>query len=122
MAAIVKYKNDSAYCFCQLRFESGERVLVSIALLPVPSVRIFRLALWGLIPCETLWELDASSAGGTDEFGEKLVAMFYQPLGGRLHPLDMIVNALLPCRSIDDLRSSLAQRQASSYSRVKFTA
>jgi hypothetical protein len=50
MSSVVRERDDGSQCWCQIRFDSGERVLISIAGKPSLSVTVFRLAFVGLIP------------------------------------------------------------------------
>jgi hypothetical protein len=52
MAKIVTYKNDLKHCYAQLRLDSGERILVSIAR---HNIRIYKLSLMGMLPTSTIW-------------------------------------------------------------------
>jgi hypothetical protein len=63
MSKVITYQNTDKQCFCQIKFGSGERVLISILdkmgsvpSLPFVNVKLFRLAMGGLLPRETLWE------------------------------------------------------------------
>ncbi len=110
MTEVITYKNNPLQCFCQLKFASGERLLISIASVPTPSVKLRRLVFGGLIPRETIWEYSAATAGSEDAYVENLVAMFQEEATAGLHPLDAIRDALLPCDSIADVRESVAER------------
>ena len=55
MTSVVTYANNERQAFCQIKFDTGERVLISIAGLPKPSVKIMRLAFGGLFPVKTIW-------------------------------------------------------------------
>ena len=110
MSSIVTYKNTEDQCFCQIKFDSGERVMISIAAMPVPSIKVFRMKLGGLLTGETVWEYSAAMAGGNAEYVQALRTMF---AGGALNePLDDIKDVLLECRSIDECRGVLASRMA----------
>lgn len=110
MAKVVTYANNASQCFCQIKFESGERVLISIAGPPNAGVKIMKLLL-GLIPTETVWECSASLAGGFDKYIHKLQLMFPEVK----HPLDSFRDRLLPCKSVSEAREYLlaAERSAS---------
>jgi hypothetical protein len=69
MSSVVNYANNERQCFCQIRFDSGERVLISIAALPKPSVKIIRVTLGGLVPRETIWEYSVDRTGGDSPAG-----------------------------------------------------
>ena len=62
MAKVVTYANNGRQCFCQIKFESGERILISIAGPPNAGVKIMKLLL-GFIPTQTVWEYTAAMAG-----------------------------------------------------------
>lgn len=110
MAKVVTYANNSSQCFCQIRFESGERVLISIAGPPHAGVKVMKLLL-GFIPTGTVWECNAAMAGGFDKYVHKLQLMFPEVK----HPLDSFRDRLLPCKSISEAREALlaAERSAS---------
>jgi hypothetical protein len=99
MGSVVTYKNDGSKCFCQIKFESGERVLISIAGRPQPSIKVMRLAFAGMFPRNTVWELDSRKLDNPDQLAKIIVKMFL-PGEQLIHPLDAIRDALLPCRSI----------------------
>ena len=106
MAKVVTYANNSSQCFCQIKFESGDRVLISIAGPPNAGVKIMKL-LFGIIPTETIWECTAAMAGGFDSYVHKLHLMFPE----LKHPLDSIRDHLLTCKSIPEARDSLLKIQ-----------
>jgi len=110
MASVVTYANNSTQCFCQIKFDSGERVLVSISGPPNAGVKIIKLLL-GIIPRETIWECSAAMAGGFNNYVHKLHLMFPEAK----HPLDSFRDRLLTCRSISEAKESLlaAERAAS---------
>lgn len=112
MSSVVTYANNERQCFCQIKFDSGERVLISIAGTPTPSLKVIRLALGGLIPRQTIWEFNATMAGGPDAYVRGLMEMFPPDPKGAIHPLDVIRDTLLQCPSIDDARRMLLGRQA----------
>ncbi|OGA79134.1 MAG: hypothetical protein A3G81_00280 [Betaproteobacteria bacterium RIFCSPLOWO2_12_FULL_65_14] len=106
MGSVVSYANNSRQCFCQIKFESGERVLISIAGPPNAGVKIMKLLL-GLIPTQTVWECTAAMAGDFDSYVHRLHLMFPEVK----HPLDSIRDRLLACRSIPEARDSLLKVQ-----------
>jgi len=112
MASVVTYKNDGTRCFCQLKFESGERVLISIAGQPYPSIKILRLALGGLLPRETIWELNSRQLGGLQPMTRKVISMFLSGPDLFVHPLDAIRDGLLPCQSIQEALKVLHEKEA----------
>ena len=110
MGKVVTYANNNRQCFCQIKFESGERVLISISGPPKAAVQIMRLLL-GVIPVQMVWECSAAKAGGFDKYVHELHVMFPE----FKHPLDSFRDYLLGCKSIAEARDSLLalQRTAS---------
>lgn len=104
MSSVVTYANNERQCFCQSKFDSGERVLISIAAVPTPSIKVMRLALGGLIPRQIIWEYNATMAGGPDAYVRDLMEMFPPDPNSHVHPLDIIRDTLLRCSSIEDAR------------------
>lgn len=102
MAKVVTYANNASQCFCQIKFDSGERILISIAGPPSASVKIIKLVL-GLIPAETVWECSATMVGSFDSYAHKLQLMFPE----LKHPLDSIRDRMLACKSISEARELL---------------
>jgi len=102
MGEVVTYANNSQQCYCQIKFESGERVLISISGPPNAGVKIMKL-LFGIIPTQIVWECSATMAGGFDSYVHKLHLMFPE----LKHPLDRIRDRLLTCKSISEARDSL---------------
>ena len=116
MSSVVTYQNTDRQCFCQIKFTSGERVLVSIATSPAPSVKIIRMGLGGLVPRDAIWEYNATIAGSASAYAQNLMKMFPPDSGPSVHPLDVIRDALLQCGSIAECREALAARQERTYS------
>lgn len=106
MGSIVTYANNSRQCFCQIKFESGERVLISISGPPNAGVKIMKLLL-GFIPTRTVWECTATMAGDFDSYVHRLHLMFPE----FKHPLDSFRDHLLTCRSISEASDSLLKLQ-----------
>jgi hypothetical protein len=61
---VVTYANDAKRCFCQIRLDNGDRILISFASVPTASVKVMKLALGGMIPVQTVWEYTLAMAGG----------------------------------------------------------
>ena len=114
MSKIVTYKNDKYRCFCEIKLDSGERILISIATIPTPSIKVSKLAI-GLVPVWTIWEYNPTMAGGYEAYARKTFNMFVNPEAPK-HPLDSIVDTLLPCKSIEEVRNVFleAERLANS--------
>ena len=108
MSKVVTYANNKYQCFSQIKLDDGERILISIASAPTPSIKVIRLAFFGLWPIQTIWEYNPTIAGGYDAYARNLAKMFLDPLATELkHPLDILRDRLLPCRSITEAQDSL---------------
>lgn len=110
LSKIIAYKNDKYRCFCQFKLNSGERILISIAGTPTPSIKISKLAFGGLIPTQTIWEYNLTMAGGYETYARKTFYMFGNP-ESRKHPLDAMIDMLLPCNSIEEVRFTLLKAE-----------
>ncbi len=94
-----------------MKFESKERILVSIANVPGPSIKVIRL-LAGIIPSRTIWEFSAATAGERDAY-HKFVEVLREQTGTQSpHSLDAIIKKLLPCRSCREAVTALSQAEA----------
>jgi hypothetical protein len=82
-----------------------------IAGMPAPSVEVVRLGLRGLLPWQTVWEFNPTRAGGYSDYVDKLKAMFSPPTGRSDDSVHYIRDALLPCRSIEEVRTLLFDRE-----------
>jgi hypothetical protein len=111
MSSVRAYGNSDGKCFCQIQFDSGERVLISIATVPTPTLKVFRLAFGGLIPRQTIWEYNPTMAGGYNAYIQNLMEMFPPNPEGSVDPLDIIRDTLLQCSSLDDARRTLLNRE-----------
>lgn len=97
--------------YFQLKFASGEQALILIAGMPAPSVEFVRLALGGLLPWQTVWEFNPTRAGGYSDYIHKLREMFSPPAGRSDDSVHYIREALQPCRSIEEARKLLFERE-----------
>ena len=93
------YRNDLTRCFCQVRLDSGERVLVSGA---QGAVKLVKVALGGLIPIGTISTL-----------GSAQLAQLFRPMMADSsfpfqHPLDMTAMMVAGMPSISELKAFLA--------------
>jgi len=69
-----------------------------------------KLALLGLLPIQTIWEYNSTKAGGNDAYVRKMMTMFQDPLTAEPnHPLDILRDRFLPCKSISDIRESVLE-------------
>jgi|GEM_PF-1515210 len=104
MGNVIAYKNNNSQCFCQIKLDNRERILISIAGTPTPSIKVFKL-LWGMIPIKSIWKLSSTMAGGYDTYIKKVIAMFItaKDKNDMKHPLDAIRDKLLPCQSVEEV-------------------
>jgi hypothetical protein len=79
--------------------------------MPVPSVKLVRLALGGVIPWQTVWEYNPMRAGGFSDYIHKLKAMFSPAMEGSDDSSQYVCAALLGCRSIQEARTLLLERE-----------
>lgn len=97
MSKVIAYQNTARHCFSQIRFDSRERILISVANHPVHSIKVIKL-LAGIIPYKTLWEF--SLPEGEKDGNGKLVSLFARQSAEKIdHPLDAITAKLVTCRS-----------------------
>jgi len=112
MGEVVAYANNKFQCFCQVKLDSGERVMVSIATIPSPGVKVIRLGRLGLLPKETIWEYSASTAGNADAYIRNLMQMLMDPsVEEQKHPLDVFRDRLLTLNSIAQVRTWFQEAQ-----------
>jgi hypothetical protein len=112
MSKVITYANSKHLCYCQIKLDSGERVLISIATAPKPSVQIKKLCFFGLWPIQTIWEYNPTMAGGYDAYVRKMMQMFQDPsVLEPKHPLDVLRDRLLLCTSISEVRVSLLEAE-----------
>jgi membrane protease YdiL (CAAX protease family) len=97
--------------FYQIKFQSGESALLLAADMPAPSVELVRLALGGLVPWQIVWEYNPMRAGGYSDYIHKLKAMFSSTTERSDDTAHHIRDILLSCRSIEDARVLLLQRE-----------
>ena len=111
MSKLIAYKNTDRLCFCQIKFDSREKVLISIASVPQQSIKVIKL-LAGIIPYKTIWEFSAGPSEGNDGH-DRLLTMFTDHTEAKVkHPLDAIIIKLLQCRSCDEAYRTLRQAEA----------
>ncbi len=57
MTKIITYKSGSSSKYCQIKFNDGNRILISVA---QTGIKISKLKWGGLIPSETVFEISTS--------------------------------------------------------------
>jgi hypothetical protein len=95
----VTYRNDATHCFCHVRLDSGERVLVSGG---KGEIKLLKLGFGGMVPLRTISRLSAAQIA---QLFKPMLADASYPL---LHPLDMMAMMIAGMPSIADLRTFLA--------------
>jgi hypothetical protein len=98
--------------FCQIQLDDGEKVLITIASAPTPSIKIVKLGFFGMWPVQTIWEYNSTMAGGYDAYVQKMMKMFHDPMADEpKHPLDILRDRLLPCKSISEVQDSMFEAE-----------
>lgn len=103
MTNVVTYAKNQKRCFCQIRFDDGNRILISISGPPNAAVKVWKMTFFGMIPTQTIWEYSATMAGGFDNYIHGLHLMFPEVK----HPLDDLRDRLLGISSITMVRDYL---------------
>lgn len=99
MSKIVTYKNEgSKGVFCQIKLDSGERVLVSV----YEPMQVKVIKVWlGIIPIKTIW--------GPKSVPEVLELFFNKDKQDK-SVLDVMVNRILNCKSIKEIKNNLTEK------------
>lgn len=114
MGEVTHYANNKYMCCCSIKLLNGERVMISIASAPTPSVKVFKMGLFGIFRSRTIWEYNPSMAGGYEAYVRKMMMMFQEPSGTEpTHPLDILRDRLLRCKSVAAVRDSLFDAERS---------
>ena len=114
MSSIVRERDDGSQCWCEILFDSGERVFISIDGAPTASITVRRLVIAGLIPLTTVWQLTPAKVGGYDAYVSCFMRMFSINEMKRRRPLEAIRNVLLRCSSTEQARRRLCELEANS--------
>lgn len=110
MSKVIAYQNTDRHCFSQIRFDSRERILISVANAPAHSIKVIKL-LAGIIPYKTIWEF--SLPEGARDAQAKLISMFADQSARKVdHPLDAITTRLVACRSCNEAVRVLQQAES----------
>lgn len=101
MSKIITYKNGSSGKYCQIKFDDGNRILISMAQV---GARIYKLKWGGLIPGDIIFDISIG-----DLFSDK-----YKPARDRLTEksieldlLDVFKDILLPLKSLEEAKTEL---------------
>lgn len=101
MGKIITYKKGPSGKFCQIKYDDGNRILISLA---QTGVRISKLKWAGLIPSEAIFDISTS-----DMFSDKYKVAREKLTEVSLEPdlLDVFKDLLLPCNSIKEVKGKL---------------
>lgn len=100
MGEVVTYQYKPPYkMYCQLRLDSGERILISIG---DTGIKISRLGFGGRIRTGTLWKCDRDEVRDAFE-------LFADPEKPMTSPLDAIKDKLIDFQSIADIKAFFSQ-------------
>ena len=98
MGKIITYKNEGGYCFSQIEFDNGERVLISVSTEEF-NVKIFEL-LDGTTPVRTIFSMDLAKATEVflkrEDWGKKRGII-----------LDNIIETIRDSKSIQNMNEKL---------------
>lgn len=90
MSKIITYREGA---FCQIKLDSKERILISIA---QEGIAIIKLKLGGIIPGKRIANWNITEI-------HEVINNFVDTSEPFLHPLDAIVRKILQCKSIKDI-------------------
>ena len=97
MSEVVTYRNEPGRAaFCQIRLDSGERVVISVVDM---EVKIVGQRLGGRLPAATLWR---------SKDVDRLIALFGDPADPGKHPFEAMRDRILAIPSIEALERFLA--------------
>jgi hypothetical protein len=106
--------SDGSASWCEILFDSGERVFISIEVWPTAAIKVTRLVLGGLIPVKTVWKLTPAKVGGYYGYVSCFNRMFSVNKIKRRGPLEAIRDVLLQCSSIEQAHRTLSELETSS--------
>jgi hypothetical protein len=106
VAKVLTYSNGAITCYSTIQLDDGNKVFISIAGTPTPSVRVSKSRLMGLVN-SALWGFTPEMAGGYDAYVRKMMRAFGDPNGEPQHPLDAIKDLVMTCRTIEEVRDKL---------------
>jgi hypothetical protein len=95
MGHIITYKNETDKgLYCQIKFASGESVLIAMV---GSEVKMFKVAIGGLIPVKTLWRsINAAES----------IRLFIDEDAPLKHPLDTIQDHLMSDNACEEAKVS----------------
>ena len=113
MSSTVRQGSNGSASWCEIVFDSGERVFISIGVAPA-SIQVTRLVLGGLIPVKTVWKLTPAKVGGYYDYVSCFNRMFSVNKIKRRGPLEAIRDVLLQCASIEQAHRTLSELETNS--------
>lgn len=102
MGKIITYKNDNSKGkYCQIKFEDGKRILISMA---QTGARVYKLKWGGLIPGAIIFDISTA-----DLFSEKyrVARERLTEISLELDMLDVFRDVLLPLKSLKEAEEKL---------------
>jgi hypothetical protein len=118
VSCIVRQGIDGSASWCEILFDSGERVFICIEIVPAASIKVTRLVLAGLIPVKIIWELTPTKVGGYNAYVTCFNRMFSINKINRRGPLEAVEDVLLQCSSIEQAQKTLFELEANSMTAV----
>lgn len=101
MSEIISYKNDSTGAFCQIKYEDGNRILISSAQV---GIAVHRLKWLGLVPAESLLNISTEDLF-SDNYKSALSKL--TEISTAPNILDAFKDWLLPLKSIKEVKQEL---------------
>ena len=114
LTSIVTQGSDDSASWCEILFDSGERVFICIEIAPAASIKVTRLVLAGLIPVKIVWELTPAKVGSYNAYVTCFDRMFSINKINRRGLLEAVEDVVLQCSSIDQAQKTLSELEAHS--------
>ena len=106
MAKVITYSNSALTCYSTIQLDSEEKVFISIASMPKPSIVIYKSRLLGLANSAS-WEFNPQMSGGYEAYVRKLMRAFTNSGQKPQHLLDDIKDLLMICGSVAEVIGKL---------------
>lgn len=100
MSKVITYKNTVSECFCQIKLDDGNRILISIA----NTICLYKMKWLGAWPSEKLFEFSLSQFLYSKFPPVKKVR---EQTGSFADPLDILRDVLIQCNSIEEVKTAL---------------
>ena len=95
MPILVRKVHNARFCFSHVRLDDGKRVLVSVG---HDGIKLLRLGFGGFVPTGTIWSCSQIDM-------DRAVLAFADPSRPSLHPLDAVTEAVMNCRTLEELKA-----------------